>query len=252
MRKFAVVVVHEWVAQRNVAIFACALAAMPWLLGHFPGVGQSDRDEVIRVAAAVLGGAFALSFAILLGATMIARDVAERRFPFYMSQPVRGSVIFLGKWTANSVLVMVGSAVAGAAAIAAAPSWGVPALAAIPVLVALSNHASLVIRAGGGGFLVDLVLLPTTIAVARLAALPFETWGARYAGYAMSAFWGVAGIAALLVAGIAQVRAAGFDIRAAAARSRLVLWRTTFVTAIALDVAYAFYVLALPSVRPTS
>lgn len=71
--------------------------------------------------------------------------------------------------------------------------------------------------------------------------LPFRKLNARYAGYVMAALWGVALLAALLIAVL--------DTRLTAVRARRRFWIATFGIALTLDVAYAIYVVAIPPVN---
>jgi hypothetical protein len=246
MRKFAAVVLHEWAARRNVALLACVLAVIPWLVRFYAGFRVDELAEARRLVAAVLGVAFAFSFAALLGATMIARDVAERRASFYTRLPAGASIIYLGKLTANALLVISGGALIGATAIGMWPWQAAFVVLLIPPLMAIVHYVSIGIRAGGLGLLVDLALLLAAAGAAYGCSWPFRALDARYAGYVLTALWAVAWIAASFIAGIAHVRAGGFDVRVAAMRARTALWGTTLGLAVALDLLYAVYVVAMP------
>src|SRR5258706_15518929 len=102
MKRFAAVVWREWVAQRNVALIACALAAAPWLLGLYPSVAANERAEVVAVAAETLSGGFGGIFSIPLGGTMVAGDIAERRFSFFLASPRTASQLWIGKLRAEA------------------------------------------------------------------------------------------------------------------------------------------------------
>src|SRR5258705_8695794 len=108
MKRFAAVVWREWAAQRNVALIACVLAAAPWLLGLYPSVAANERAEVVAVAAETLSGGFVVIFSILLGATMVASDIAERRLSFYLPSPLTASQLWIGKLLADAALLTAG------------------------------------------------------------------------------------------------------------------------------------------------
>jgi hypothetical protein len=177
---------------------------------------------------------------------MIARDLAERRASFYTRLPAGASIIYLGKLTANALLVISGGALIGAVAIAAWPWQAALGILLIPPLMAVVSYVSIGIRAGGWGLLTDLVLLLAAAGAAFGCSWPFRALDARYAGYVLTALWAVAWIAAFFIAGIVHVRAGGSDVRVAAMRGRTALWRTTFGLAVALDLLYAVYVVVIP------
>ena len=116
---------------------------------------------------------------------MIATDMSERRMSFYTRLPLSASTIFLGKLTANALLVTLGSAAIGLAAAVAWPRWCVALLPAVVLLLALSHYVSVVVRAGGARFLVDLTLLAAAVLAAVISTLPvYRLWG-RPAGPAV-------------------------------------------------------------------
>lgn len=105
MRGFLAVLQREIVERRLLAAAALGLALFPLALPLLPGARGNPSD--LRIASAVvlallLSGALAL----ILGGSIIARDVAERRIGFYFARPLSGSALWAGKLVAAFVLAL--------------------------------------------------------------------------------------------------------------------------------------------------
>lgn len=243
MKRLAAVVVREWAAQRNVVLSALVLAALPWLLGLHPSIGADDRAAIVAIAAAVLAGGFLVIVSFVLGATMGSLS-------FYIARPLTATQLWAGNVVADASLIAAGSALIGVAAIRAWPWASLALLGVVPLLV-IANYVSLVVRARGLGFLADLALLVIVGALATASTWPFA-WRARapLAGMAMGMLWLVSWLVALALAGVRAARSASFDVRLAAKVARRVLWRSTVVLGVTLDLVYASYVVVLPPLHP--
>ena len=98
-----------------VFIAAAALAVVASLMPFVPGV-QSNHREVVVVAATVCAVGLALGMSLMLGASVIGRDLTDRRLSFYLAKPISAPAIWFGKIAACAVLI------AGAFAIALSPA----------------------------------------------------------------------------------------------------------------------------------
>lgn len=99
---------REWIGRRNLFLLALGL-------GFIQLVAVRSETEPGKVAALAVGSGTLLAWAVaaLYGATMVARDLEERRFGFLLNQPIRLGEIFLGKVAAGIALsVLAGSLVA--------------------------------------------------------------------------------------------------------------------------------------------
>jgi hypothetical protein len=83
-------------------IIGVLLLGLPWL----PGLHASNPTELRTITAFTAGVGLALGMAILHGATMIASDLSERRFGFYLARPVTTGTLFAGKLLGGGVLVL--------------------------------------------------------------------------------------------------------------------------------------------------
>ena len=87
---------REWIGRRNVFLLALGMGFIQLIAIRF-------ETEAGRAAAGVVfsGTLLAWVVAALFGATMVGRDLEERRFGFLLNHPIRLGEIFLGKVTAG-------------------------------------------------------------------------------------------------------------------------------------------------------
>ena len=144
MRGLTAILRHE-VAERRVLLLAGPLLGLlPFLMPLLPGAAAREGAELRDAAALFLALTLSGLAAVLLGATALASDLAERRLAFFFSRPVSGAAIWAGKL--------------GGAALCA---WAAGLLAAAPVLLFDAATG----QAGG--------LLRNTALPARLVAIGF-------------------------------------------------------------------------------
>lgn len=246
MRKFLAVVTREWAAQRNVLLPAPLLAAAAWILRGF-GDSADDRMAIATVTSAALAALLIVVVSWFLGATMIASDVAERRFAFYLSRPLGAGTLWFGKLFANSVLVMVAGAAGGIFAIARWPWWSAAALALVPVLIALAHALSVTVRAGGLRLLLDAFLLVILAGVALLILHEFSVHRSFYAGVAMASLTIAALAVGLLTAGAFANRHAAAGIDRYDRAQHATFWRCVFLLVLSLDTTYWIYLDGVPA-----
>lgn len=211
---------RELIEKRNVFAAAAVAAVLPLAAPLLPSVSRMPAAEVREIAAAVVALAFALGLATVLGATMIGRDLSERRFGFYLARPLSATAIWGGKLVAGVLLAT------GVAVVAALPvllvggarvlqeAWQtLPWLVGGALLVLVVSHAvSIAVRSRSAWIILDIV----TLAVA--AALGWSALSALLAARASdAASWaaGALAVAALLAfaaAGLVQVARGRTDL----------------------------------------
>ena len=87
-----------------VFIAALALAVVACLMPFVPGV-QNNPGEVITIAAGIAAANMAIIMSLMLGATVIGREMADRRLSFYFAKPIPAPSIWFGKVIAAAVLI---------------------------------------------------------------------------------------------------------------------------------------------------
>jgi hypothetical protein len=160
MKGFFIVLGRE-IAERRLLFFVGLLGLVPLLLPFVvPGSGVSAaelRTGSALMLAALVGAVLALG----LGASVLGRDLAERRLGFFFSRPLSGVAIWGGKLAAALAL-----------------SLGASLLVLLPVLLVESGAWGEL--AGGGsrpllglGLLVALVLLANIFSIMVRARTPW-------------------------------------------------------------------------------
>ncbi|MFZ1377978.1 MAG: hypothetical protein WAS25_15420 [Geothrix sp.] len=83
---------REWIGRRNVFLLALGM-------GCIQLVGMQFEAEVGKTTLLAVGSGTLLAWVVaaLFGATMVGRDLEERRFGFLLNQPLRTGEIFAGK-----------------------------------------------------------------------------------------------------------------------------------------------------------
>jgi hypothetical protein len=91
---------REWAGRRNTFLLALGLGFLYLTMVRFePDLGaHRDKATIILATTSIL---LPWAVAALFGATMVGRDLEERRFGFLLNQPLRLGEIFLGKVAAG-------------------------------------------------------------------------------------------------------------------------------------------------------
>lgn len=252
MRGALLVAGRELVERRNVFVAALAASPLPFLAALAPWVGVADGAEARAVVALTLALAFALGAAIVHGATMIGRDLAERRIGFYFSRPLSGLAIWGGKTIAGvllfalpPVLVLLPTVIAGwpgdiLSALRSAEG-AAAVLAGGAFLLAAAHAAGIAARSRSPWIAAD---------VAALALTAFAMWYAISTLVAEAAFTPLRWLAVALVAivflsvhlaGAVQVCVGRTDSRRGHRVLSLVLWGA-LLSAATLAVAFCRWV----------
>lgn len=179
MNATLVIARRELEEKKFVFIAAAALAVLVLLMPLVPGVPAGNGRSVVVVASAILGVAFVLGLAAILGTTMIGRELSEKRLSFYFSKPIPAASIWAGKLIAAAILLTATFLIVAAPGFAAGQKaiqqvWSGEAsngIAFLAILVAvfffLGHILSTIARARSAWAFVDLV---------AAAALAFGAW----------------------------------------------------------------------------
>ncbi|HSN88671.1 MAG TPA: hypothetical protein VL025_18050, partial [Thermoanaerobaculia bacterium] len=108
MRGFLAVVERELVERRLLAVVALVVGLLPFLVPFVSSARHLGSDDIRSGAALAFGMTFTVVVAIVLGASVIAGDLAERRLGFYFSRPLPGWALWAGKMTASVLLTLGG------------------------------------------------------------------------------------------------------------------------------------------------
>jgi hypothetical protein len=257
MKGFFAVARREMAERRSVFAAAAALSLLPLLAPLFPLWRRFGAAEARLYAAAFFAVAFAAAISLLLGATVIGRDLSERRLGFYFARPIGSGAIWAGKlagvWlqvvlSAIIILLPAGlldfstwwsetrsGGLVGDVAIAFA--W------AVLVFLALGNVASLAFRSRSVWVAGDLACLAVWALVMGSAAMPLLLAHAPVLTLRVALGALAAGSVALLAAGGAQVAVGRVDATRGGRARFAVLWVLLFALA-GLTFAYVRWLLS--------
>jgi len=246
MKPFLAVLGRE-IAERKLLFVGAAFASLfpivvPWL----PGVSHQDPADLRGGTALGLALIASALLALVLGTTVIARDLSERRIGFYFARPVPGWALWAGKMLSAALLslgvgalILLVSFLAGGR-IDPTGSWGpvsgrvggmsslfiyfLYVALGILVLLATSHAVSVMVRSRSPWLAVDLVAF-------GLVVTAFWTRNGllRQEGAFEVLAWGQLGFAvlsllALLLAGLVQVVGGRTDLRRGHRLLSLTLW----------------------------
>src|SRR4051812_36820470 len=201
MRGFLAIFEREIVERRLLAVAALALGLIPPMVPLLPGMPSASPAELRSGVALSLALVLSFVFALLLGGSVIVRDLVEHRLGFYFARPLTGGAIWAGKLAAAAVLA------AGAGLLVLLPppllggvpdpsgSWGAtwvalsrPEIAAVwlgalLLIVAVSHAAGVIFRSRSPWLLVDLAALGVTAAIVWTCLKVLARDGAGIAGW---------------------------------------------------------------------
>jgi hypothetical protein len=258
VRGLAAVFGREVAERRMLALLAFGLGLVPLAAPWMPGVGRENPAELRSALALTLGLGLSAVTAILLGGSVISRDLAERRLGFYFARPLAGWEIWAGKLSAAAALTF------GSALLVLLPTAllsGLPGLDSIDLPVKVDSWFFLAL----GICLLELILLSHAGGVilrARSAWVALDLAGAgvfailgweavhrlRLAGALIPSQWVTQALlllvlAGLLVAGAVQVTAGRTDPRRGHRVLSLTLWGVLLASVLAAQ-GYARWVSA--------
>jgi hypothetical protein len=106
MRGFLAVFEREIVERRLLLAAALVLGLVPLLAPLLPGMPPARPAELRSGTALGLALVLTFALALLLGGSVITRDLAERRLGFYFARPLSGTAIWAGKLAAAAALTL--------------------------------------------------------------------------------------------------------------------------------------------------
>lgn len=221
-----------------------------------PATGAHSPAEVRESVAIVPALLFAIGVSILLGASVLARDLFERRSSFYFSRPLSAFSIWAGKMVGAAAisigtffLILLPSILSGAdfREVRSLIDPGLPLLAVIPgailVLVSSSHAAAVLLRSRSPLLLLDVAAL---VLLFSAGAALLRVFLSRFALGSIPVVMTLAASTAaigLLAGGAAQVIVGRTDPR----RGRLALsagfWSVALIGAL-VCAGYATFILA--------
>ena len=234
MRRFAAVALREVAERRSVLVAAAAAAVLPFLVPLLPSVPGSDASTARAVTALVLACTFGVGGALLVGASVVGRELAERRLSFHFARPLSVPVVWGGKLLGGLALVLLAELVIYVPASLASgrfpglvDRWDAPAMAALLLLAVplflLAWVASVALRSRSPWLVVDFVLLAGLAAVVFLLVRTLAQFQAVPGPEAILTMAGVL-LGALFVATFVQVAAGRTDARRGHGAQSLALW----------------------------
>ncbi len=281
MKGFVAVFEREIVERRLLLVAALVLGLVPLLAPLLPGMPPARPAELRSGTALGIALVLTLALALLLGGSVIARDLAERRLGFYFARPLTGAAIWAGKMAAAAALTVgAGLLVLLPATLVGGPPdpsgyWGstssgvfrggfslVVIWVGILLLTLTATHAvSVMVRSRSPWLLLDLVALGVTSSVSGLCLLTLARKGAGLPVYweriVSGPFGGgsttvllyvqlsisLVALLSLTVAGAAQVVRGRTDLRRGHRVLSIVLW-SALLPASLLTAGYTRWFLA--------
>lgn len=258
MKGLAAVLGREVFERRLLAAVALGLGLVPLAAVWLPGLAAENHDDVRNGLAVVLALGLGAVLAILLGGSILSRDLGEGRLGFYFSRPLRGWAIWAGKLGAVLVLSL------GSALLVALPAallngrlpgaesmiggmgpgvtWTLVGMLAFS-LILLSHAFSVMLRARTAWLALDLsgaavFALLVWEAFHRLGFYGAYLWRQPVIGILSSL-----GLVGLLAAGARQVTAGRTDSRRAHRALSLTLWGVLLAAALGAQ-GFTHWVLA--------
>jgi hypothetical protein len=218
---------HEVAGRRLLFAGALALGLLPLAAPLLPDTPAAAVPEMRATLALFL--AFALSglAAVLLGATVIGADLAERRLSFFFTRPLAWWSIWGGKLGAaalcawgTGLLVLLPALLASAGGgLARSPVLDRPALAAwalaLPLLLLAAHTAGVVLRQRSAWLILDVLALAVIGGIVAATAQRLLYWGVLANLWPLAPGAAIAATAVLLAASAVQVAGGRTDPRRA-------------------------------------
>lgn len=111
MSKALVIARREIVEKKFVFLTAVIGAILPFLTTLLPMARNWSAQGMVSMTASILATGLALGLALVGGASMIGRELAERRLSFYFARPIGAASIWFGKLGAALFILIVAPAI---------------------------------------------------------------------------------------------------------------------------------------------
>ena len=249
MKRLAAVALREVAERRFVLVAAAAAAAIPFLVPLLPGMPTGDTAIVRSIVALVLACSFGLGGSLLVGASVVGRELAEKRLSFHFARPLPSVTVWGGKLVGGLALVLLAELVVLLpTSISNGGFPGLPGISldtrvlwailfvAVPFFL-LAWVGSVALRSRSPWLVADLVLLVTVPALLFVVLRRMARFGYGLGPRGAFAVVGVL-LVALLAATLSQVVAGRTDSRRGHGAQSLTLWGILlFATAVSAALA---------------
>lgn len=177
MNAFINVARRELVERKNVFIAALVAGFVPYLIQLLRASGGNNGADARDLTVVMLVGLIGPALAVLLGATIIARDLAERRLGFFFARPLSSNSLWFGKLVAALLTITIGTLlvclpVAAVHGLKWAQSWELPTKQALQIFSLLllgaffaAHTISTFARSKSAWVVADVALLLVTVSV---------------------------------------------------------------------------------------
>jgi ABC-type transport system involved in multi-copper enzyme maturation permease subunit len=236
-----------------VFVAAAVITIAPLLSLVIPRGTMRERFSTFAILSVIFATAFVGGLSMILGASIVGRELTEKRLSFYFSRPLSGSAIWFGKLTAAIAMVV------GCAAIVFTPSlfflprvstsWVVPPAAfgtlfVVCMLLMFGSHAlSTMFRSRSPLLALDFAAAIAFIICIIAALVPLAVHHAAGLNMSILAFVGAAFVMAVAIGGARQLSHGRIDVR----RNHLELSRFLWLVLAATVVAVAAFALWVTS-----
>ncbi len=133
---------REWTGRRNVLLLALGIGVIMALGLYFEPDPKTAHDKASFMGV-FSGTMLAWVIALLFGATMVSRDLEERRFGFLLNQPLHPAQIFLGKVLAGLGLALLAGLLASLPSVLLSGLWRQVALRDVGSILGVGLAGSL-------------------------------------------------------------------------------------------------------------
>lgn len=250
----AIAIAAREIRERKFVFLMAALAALiPFMAALLPATKHSDPLTVIVVTCMSVAIAVTFGLSVVLGGSIVSRELAERRLSFYLSKPVSAAAIWFGKLTGAIVIVGVAFAIIFLPSFVVAhsawtPTWNVPVelfvatvLGAAAYLLLVSHALSTMVRSRSPLIALDLALLAVTVLAVWLLVRPLlDSFALGVAQTVMVVIVATVGVA-IAAAGAWQISRGRTDIKRSHRELSRFFW-TSIAVVIAIAGAYVGWV----------
>ncbi len=222
----ALTVARRELRERNFVFgMAAIMAVLPFLAALMPMGRRFGRAMMLSGSAGIVTICFIVPFSVILGASIVGRELTERRMSFYFARPISASSVWFGKFIAAVVMIGVCFAITFLPAFAFSyREWNASVnvspstltamvLGAALMLFLISHFASVIVRSRSPLLAFDLILVVISVGATLLILRPLFANLAIGLGRAVLIFLGSGLFLSLLFAGRWQLSRGRTDIR---------------------------------------
>jgi hypothetical protein len=239
---------REITSRRELILLAVAVSIISALVPYLPGVEAADTMDLRSVASVTSALTLGWLLAILFGATLVGRDLAEGRLGFYFSRPLSARAIWGGKivaaiflvWLCEVIVLLPSLYELGLYQFVTSEGIGQTApigLVVMPLLLLLISHAvSIMARARTAWLFLDVAGAIVVTVFAWLILRPMLFIGAEIALWVVAGALVLALLIALSIGGAVGVAVGRVDLVRTHAATSLALWGTLAVLVAAITI----------------